>query len=75
MDSIKILATYGTQDEEKQSKNTTQYILFICMCLTPLYVTIDTGNKTKKNNTICVGQHYAQASTNNSYFSLESGNL
>jgi hypothetical protein len=50
MDSIKKLATYGTQDEEKQSKNTTQYILFICMCLTPLYVTIDTGNKTKKNN-------------------------
>jgi hypothetical protein len=25
------LATYGTQDEEKQSKNTTQYVLDITM--------------------------------------------
>ena len=27
MDSLEILETYGTQDEEKQSKNTTQYVL------------------------------------------------
>jgi hypothetical protein len=27
MDNSENLATYGTQDEEKQSKNTTQYVL------------------------------------------------
>jgi hypothetical protein len=27
MDNPEKLATYGTQDEEKQSKNTTQYVL------------------------------------------------
>ena len=27
MDNSEKLATYGTQDEEKQSKNTTQYVL------------------------------------------------
>ena len=27
MDNQEKLATYGTQDEEKQSKNTTQYVL------------------------------------------------
>jgi hypothetical protein len=26
-DNAEKLATYGTQDEEKQSKNTTQYVL------------------------------------------------
>ena len=26
MDNPEILATYGTQDEEKQNKNTTQYV-------------------------------------------------
>jgi len=38
MDNLEKLATYGAQNEEKQSKNTTQY-----MCWTPLYV-----NKHKK---------------------------
>ena len=34
MDIPEILATYGTQnkDEEKQSKNTTQYVLDTIMC-------------------------------------------
>jgi hypothetical protein len=27
MDNPEKLATYGTQDEEKQNKNTTQYVL------------------------------------------------
>ena len=27
MDNTEKLATYGTQDEEKQNKNTTQYVL------------------------------------------------
>jgi hypothetical protein len=27
MDNPEILATWGTQDEEKQNKNTTQYVL------------------------------------------------
>ena len=27
MDNPKKLATYGTQDEDKQNKNTTQYVL------------------------------------------------
>ncbi len=27
MDNIEKLPTYGTQDDEKQSKNTTQYVL------------------------------------------------
>jgi hypothetical protein len=27
MDNPEKLATYGTQDEDKQSKNTTQYVL------------------------------------------------
>jgi hypothetical protein len=29
MDNPEKLATYGTQDEEKQNKNTTQYVLDI----------------------------------------------
>ena len=29
MDNPEKLATYGTQDEEKQNKNTTQYVLYI----------------------------------------------
>jgi hypothetical protein len=33
MDNLEKLATYGAQNEEKQSKNTTQY-----MGWTPLYV-------------------------------------
>jgi hypothetical protein len=34
MDNPEILATYGTQnkDEEKQNKNTTQYVLDTIMC-------------------------------------------
>ena len=34
MDNLEILATYGTQnkDEEKQNKNTTQYVLDTIMC-------------------------------------------
>jgi hypothetical protein len=28
MDNTEKLATYGTQDEEKQNKNTTQYVPF-----------------------------------------------
>jgi hypothetical protein len=31
MDNPEKLATQGTQDEEKQSKNTTQYVLDIVM--------------------------------------------
>jgi hypothetical protein len=31
MDNPEKLATQGTQDEEKQSKNTTQYVLDIAM--------------------------------------------
>jgi hypothetical protein len=27
MDNLEKLATWGTQDEEKQNKNTTQYVL------------------------------------------------
>jgi hypothetical protein len=56
MDNPEILASFGTQDEEKQTKNTTQYVLYntirktqhsVC-CTTP-YV---------KHNTVCVVQHY-----------------
>ena len=32
MDNPEKLATYGTQDEEKQNKHTTQYVLDITMC-------------------------------------------
>jgi len=34
MDNPKKLATYGTQDEEKQSENTTQYALDTTICKT-----------------------------------------
>jgi len=32
MDNPDKLATYGTQDEEKQSKNPTQYVLDTTIC-------------------------------------------
>jgi len=32
MDNTEKLATQGTQDEENQSKNTTQYVLDITIC-------------------------------------------
>jgi hypothetical protein len=56
MDNPEILASFGTQDEEKQTKNTTQYVLYNTIrktqhsvCCTTLYV---------KHNTVCVVQHY-----------------
>jgi hypothetical protein len=30
MNILEKLATYGTQDEEKQNKNTTRYVLKLC---------------------------------------------
>jgi hypothetical protein len=32
MDNSEKLTTYGTQDENKQNKNTTQYVLYTTMC-------------------------------------------
>jgi hypothetical protein len=32
MDNAEKMAIYGTQDEEKQRKNTTQYVLGTTMC-------------------------------------------
>ena len=39
MDNREELIKYGTQDEDEQNKNTTQYVL---MCCAPLYVNKDT---------------------------------
>jgi hypothetical protein len=63
MDNQEKMATKGTKDEEKQNKNTTQYVLDATihkqtqhnMCWTPLY--------TNKHSTICVEHHYTQTNT------------
>jgi hypothetical protein len=50
MDNPEKLAAQGTQDEDKQSKNTKQHVL-----------ATTTHKQTKqKHNTTCVGHHYTQ---------------
>jgi hypothetical protein len=59
MDNPEKLATYGTQDEAKQNKNTTQYVLDTTI-----------RKQTQKHNTICVRHHYTQTNTNNVHFCI-----
>jgi hypothetical protein len=49
------LATQGTQDKEKQSKNTTQYVLN-----TTIHKSQDEDKQNKIHNTICGGHHHTQ---------------
>ena len=58
MDNTEKMATQGTEDEEEQNKNKQNLIHSFT---NPRFLTL----KKKKKNTICVGQHYIQANTNN----------
>ena len=53
------LATSGTQDEEKQNKNNPEKLA------TSSTQDEEKQRRRKKTNTKCIGNHYAQGSTNN----------
>jgi hypothetical protein len=42
MDNPEKLATYGTQDEDKQNKNTTQYVCWVPLRSTHLKIFVQT---------------------------------
>ena len=63
MDNPEILATYGTQDEEKSNKNTTQYALdgtirkqtqMTYKKHEPSYKQLEVSRRTNKDNILCL---------------------